>query len=192
MSGQCHRLLGPCRLRLATAPARPAALADRLPLLADLAARGPLEQILTVLRERERVRQGRDPTPSAGIIDSQSVRITDRGLARLRRRQEGERAQGPPAGRHPRPPTPRTSDRRQCRRPRRRRHAPVRRSRQLPRLRHGWVDAGYRGPLLDWAREVAGVTLQVVQRRDGGIRRRWLPAGTEPPVMPLLRRLTSS
>jgi transposase len=66
------------------------------------------------------------PPPSAGIIDSQSVRITDRGLARLRRRQEGERAQAPPAGRHPRPPTPRTSDHRQCRRSRRRRHAPAR------------------------------------------------------------------
>jgi putative transposase len=54
----------------------------------------------------------------------------------------------------------------------------------FPRLRHGWVDAGYRGPFLDWAREVAGVSLQVVQRRDGGMRRRWLPAGTEPPGVP--------
>jgi transposase len=54
----------------------------------------------------------------------------------------------------------------------------------FPRLRYGWVDAGYRGPFLTWAREVAGVHLQVVQRRDGGRRRRWLPAGAEPPVVP--------
>jgi transposase len=40
---------------------------------------GRWEQILSVLRAREQVRQGRDPTQSAGIIDSQSVRITDRG-----------------------------------------------------------------------------------------------------------------
>jgi transposase len=53
----------------------------------------------------------------------------------------------------------------------------------FPRLRYGWVDAGYRGPFLAWAREVAGVAFQVVQRRDGGTRRRWLPAGVEPPVV---------
>jgi putative transposase len=54
----------------------------------------------------------------------------------------------------------------------------------FPRLRYGWVDAGYRGPFLEWAREVAGITLQVVQRRDGGRRRRWLPPGAEPPEVP--------
>jgi Transposase DDE domain len=31
----------------------------------------------------------------------------------------------------------------------------------FPRLQYGWVDAGYRGAFLDWAREVAGITLQV-------------------------------
>jgi transposase len=54
----------------------------------------------------------------------------------------------------------------------------------FPRLSHGWVDAGYRGAFLTWAREVVGVDLQVAQRRDGGRRRRWLPAGAEPPVVP--------
>jgi putative transposase len=54
----------------------------------------------------------------------------------------------------------------------------------FPRLASGWVDQGYRGPFLDWARQVAGVELQVVARRDGGMRRSWAPAGAPPRVVP--------
>jgi transposase len=54
----------------------------------------------------------------------------------------------------------------------------------FPRLRYGWVVAGYRGPFLAWAHEVAGVALQVVRRRDGGMGRRWLPPNAEALVLP--------
>jgi putative transposase len=56
--------------------------------------------------------------------------------------------------------------------------------RRFPRLRHGWVDQGYRGAFLGLVRQAFGVTLQVVVRRDGGRRARWLPPDVAPPQVP--------
>jgi transposase len=56
--------------------------------------------------------------------------------------------------------------------------------RRFPRLRHGWVDQGYRGAFLDQVKQAFGITLEVVARADGGRRRRWLPPGVEPPAVP--------
>jgi hypothetical protein len=55
-------------------------MAHRLPLLQEMAIReGTWEQINRTIRERLRVRLKRDPQPSAGIVDSQSVKSTGVG-----------------------------------------------------------------------------------------------------------------
>jgi transposase len=56
--------------------------------------------------------------------------------------------------------------------------------RQVPRLRWGWADGGYRGGFLTWALATTKITFEVVARGDGGRRRRWLPPGVEAPVVP--------
>jgi transposase len=71
------RLPGAHRLRLAAAAAPVPTSGTVDWWFAKWAADGPLQQLHEVLRERVRVQAGRAPTPTAAIIDSQSVRAAD-------------------------------------------------------------------------------------------------------------------
>jgi hypothetical protein len=65
---------------VALASSRLPQVAHRLPLLQNLALReGTWERINRAIRERLRVRLKRNPQPSAGIVDSQSIKTTGVG-----------------------------------------------------------------------------------------------------------------
>jgi putative transposase len=146
---------------------------------------GRWEQILARLRERERTRLGRDPTPSAGVLDSQSVKGSDRGG--WHGFDGAKKVNG--VKRHLLVDTlgivvkavitaADVGDR----------DAAVVLVRRLgdgfPRLRQLWADSGYRGWFIDWAARIAGMTVQITHRRDGGFRHTWAPADAPPRQVP--------
>jgi putative transposase len=146
---------------------------------------GLWEKLHAALYAAVRSKAGRDPNPSAAIIDSQSVKTTVVGGPRGydggkkingRKRHVLVDTQGLIIRVlvHPADLADRDGAKLLL--------APL--QDQLPRLQHIWADSAYAGKCAEWVQATLGWTLEIVKHWWTGVRWVWVGPGQEPPTIP--------